>query len=138
MSFSFPSHSQAVGMFFYSLPVPLCWEHFFSIPFLFPNFRNGIIYYRSRTPTSHSRSPPFNILELYRVQVPVGHWLRYNKTISYIITCRRLAPIQNSLPTCSWLWLLFPSLSLFLPFPSRFVIVIALNQNLFCYMPGLP
>ena len=52
------SHSQIVGMdFFHSLPVPEFWECFFPVPFLFPNFGNGIIHSCSRTPKSHSRSP---------------------------------------------------------------------------------
>ena len=33
--------------FFHSLPAPEFWEWFFSIPFPFPNFRNGIIHFRS-------------------------------------------------------------------------------------------
>ena len=46
-------------VFFHSLPVPELREWFFSIPFPFPNFRNGIIHSRSRsrTPKCHSRSP---------------------------------------------------------------------------------
>ena len=46
-------------VFFHSLPVPELRECFFSIPFPFPNFGNGIIHSRSRsrTPKCHSRSP---------------------------------------------------------------------------------
>ena len=46
-------------LFFHSLPVPQFRELFFSIPFLFPNFGNGIIHShsRSRTPKCHSHSP---------------------------------------------------------------------------------
>ena len=65
--FYFPSYSQVVGMVLHSLPVPECWERLFSIPFPFPNFRNRIIHSCScpRTTTIRSRSPLFNILELY-------------------------------------------------------------------------
>ena len=58
--FLFHSRSRILGMpFFHSLPVPEFWEWAFSIPFLFPNFGNGIFYSRSRSRTlkSHSRSP---------------------------------------------------------------------------------
>ena len=48
-----------LAMFFHSLPVPELRELFFSIPFLFPNFGNGIMHSGScsRTPKCHSRSP---------------------------------------------------------------------------------
>ena len=56
--FSFPSNSRILGIAFsHSLTVPEFWECVFSIPFPFPNFGNGIIHSRSRTPKSHSRSP---------------------------------------------------------------------------------
>ena len=92
--------------FFHSLPVPELREWFFSIPFPFLNFGNGINHYRFRMPKSRSRSPIQMLPEFL-----LERWWSYLdevlEAIWSVMSRWRLPPLVQPpprLPTCpSWI-----------------------------------